>query len=525
MGISIEIFAMRQQSFAKSVHKINDTNHNYESDMWKPDPSKEHPLMTSIRDTITKYRLQSAAHFDVSVNVKQPFHIENVEMVRSTRLNVVFGNWEHQESYVCRPVLRKHPRKKIHVLTKKVEVSDNATGGFISLMKFLNMVFPCYPDEVGIHQMRKWWTANGRAFNWASLPTELKEQVIQCCLHQPLEGSDYKQMLSRWRDRCRPRDGRREFGIYEIIDKITDWAALLRVSHQVRAITLRLCFAGSSGMASRGGFTIVASTCHSLDSTLLRLAHHYQMTDVNSLPVDYATQALAICYRQYPRIYPQLKNYATFRHGLRNIYLCMDFIAYMHFFKVTIDSFKYHLRPGSISYEVFEQLPDLSHIAIRLPLQPHQGWLDQPGQPAPRLFYTDFPCPRALHRVIYERIAEVLTLHPGVKVNGFVDMDEKARYKDLRTAAMLERKWTPAVLEELYAECGGGINLEVPVQPGSWLLDDTEEQPVTSNATEHHSEEPEEPFFPPKCRCVVQCFLIFHEKEKKRRYYHTPGGS
>jgi hypothetical protein len=201
----------------------------------------------------------------------------------------------------------------------------------------------------------------------------------------------------------------------------------------------------------------------------------------------------------------------------------MDFIAYMHFFKVTTGSFKYHLRPGSISYDVFEQLPHLNHIAIRLPLQPQQGWVDQPGQPGPPLFYANFPCPRLLHRVIYERIAEVLTPYPRVKVQGFIDDDEKMRYKALRASALQNLKWSPSELADLYAECAGGIELEDPVQPGIQILDSQEKhhfETMTANMANGHAEDS---FFPPKCRCVEPCFLIFHEKEEKRRNYRVPG--
>jgi hypothetical protein len=519
MGISADLLDLRLPE--SSLQVTPNANLGFGNDLCKPDLVKDHLLMVNIRDNIARYRLRSAAHFDVVISVRQAFGVQETNLTRSTRLNVFFYNWEHEASCVCRPVFRKHPRKKVHVPTKKVEVCSQYMGGFTPLNKFLDAVFPCLPDEVGIDQMRAWWAANGKVFNWASLPTELKEQVVQYCIHQPLGSGDYKQMLSRWNDRARPRRGRREFGIYEIVDKLTDWAALLGVSHQIRAITLRLCFFGSSDMDN--GLNVSASSCHSLDSTLKRLGRYLQLTDSNSLPIDHITHTLANCYKHYPRIYPQLKQYATFRHGIRRVHLTMDFIAYMHFFKVTIGSFKDHIRSGSISYEVFEQLPYLSHIAIRLPLQPQQGWLDEPGQPSPRLFYHNFPCPRLLHRVIYERIAELLTIHPRVKVKGFVDADEKSRYKALRAAAMQERRWSAADLEELYADCGGGIELEEPVQPGNWLtVEEIGERQVGTILAGGHTHEAPEDFFPPKCRCEQKCLLIFNEKEKNKRYYGVP---
>jgi hypothetical protein len=523
MGLSAEYLELRQPIPTQSPLDIRNANLSYESDTWKPDPLKDHPLMINIRNTVTKYRLQSAAHFDVVINVKQAFHVKGREVTLRTKVNVVFGNWEYEECCICRPVFRKHARKKTQFLTNEVEVYSTETGNAIALSKFLQVAFPCYHDEVGTGQMQAWWAANGKVFDWTGLPTELKEKIIQCCLHQPLESGDHKQMRSRYQDRFRPRRGRREFGIYEIVDKLTVWAPLLGVSHQIRAITLRSCFKGSSGITYHGGFTVAASSCHSLESTLRRLDRYYQMTDTNSLPINDTTQILAHCYRQYPQIYPQLEHYATFRHGIRNICLTMDFIAYMHFFRVTTGNFRKYLRPGSISFEILEQLPHLTGIAIWLPRQPQQGWLDDPWQPGPRLFYDNFPCPRMLHRVIYERIAELLTAYPQVKVNGFVDADEKLRYKALRKIAIAERKWSTADLDELYADCGGGIELDEPLRPGCWLLDKEreEEQKETVKSFEHIWEATDD-FFPPKCRCEEKCLLVFNEKEKKRRYYVGP---
>lgn len=365
-----------------------------------------------------------------------------------------------------------------------------------------------------------------QTFNWSGLPTELKERIVQCCAYQPLEQGDYRQRLSRWFDRRRPRDFRREFGIYEIVDKLTDWYALLGVSHQVRAITLRLCFVYYSGLS------LMATSGHSLASSLDRLGRYYQMMDDNGLPMEDSTKALANDYRTHPRIYPQLEQYATFRHSLHSIYLSMDFIAYMHFFKVSVGSFKQHLIPGSISYEVFEELPNLDRLSFRLPRQPQKGWRDRPGQPGPALFFPDFPCPRILHRLIYERIAAVLTLYPCVDVHGFIDADEMDRYDSLRAAAIQNREWSPAELAELYAECDGGVELDEPVQPGSWLVEDGEEeedestvgQASESIAGQAYDGKPEDEFFPPKCRCEEQCSQAFHEKETKRRNYRVPGG-
>jgi hypothetical protein len=104
-----------------------------------------------------------------------------------------------------------------------------------------------------------------------------------------------------------------------------------------------------------------------------------------------------------------------------------------------------------------------------------------------------------------------------------VDADEKLQYKALRKIAIAERKWSTADLDELYADCGGGIELDEPLRPGCWLLDKEreEEQKETVKSFEHIWEATDD-FFPPKCRCEEKCLLVFNEKEKKRRYYVGP---
>lgn len=492
--------------------------------------------MANIRGTITTYRLQSAAHFDVNIDVKQAFRVKKTELTRGDRLNVLLVSWHESESYVCRPVFRRNVRKKIHTPTTKVQIYDNSMGGFVCLTQFLEKRYPTFPDSVRDSQLQAWWAANGKVFDWAHLPTELKEHVIQYCIYQEL-GS---YMMQRTKKRYDDSFGAAKFrGIHEIVDKLSSWAPLLGVSHQVRAVTLRLCFAGTNDTGKYGAFDLSASSGRSLDSALRRLGRFYQMTETNSLPFDFETQTLADCYKQHPRIYPHLSHYATFRHGLRRIHVNLGFIGSMHFFQVTMGAFDEYLIPGDISYEVFEQLPNLNEISVRLPGQPQKGWQDRPFQQGPLLFYNDAPCPRLLHRIIYERIAEVLTLYPNVIITGFVDDDEWLRYRDLRKTALEARKWTAHELAELYEQCGGGIELDEPVLPGSWMVGDAEEQSedvereksetvpgksvmgreaaiAEGAATE---EEAEEEFFPPKCRCEVQCSKLFEQKEMFRRRY------
>lgn len=491
---------------------------------------EEHPLMVNIRDTITKYRMQSAAHFDTHINVKQAYPADTTKTTRETKLYVLFFGWNDSETYVFRPVFRKHPKRKTHALTAKVQILDDSIGKFVCLSRFLEGRYPIFPNSIKDSHLQAWWAANGKSFNWANLPTELKEHVIQYCIDQKYE-SPLMRRLNRRNDKS---FGAAKFrGIHEILDKLADWSTLLGVSHQVRAITLRLCFAGTSETGKYGALSLSASSDKSLASALRRLGGFYQMTDSNSLPFNFNTQYLADCYKQHPRIYPHLAHHATLRHGLRRIHLNLGFIGSMHFFKVTAAGFDKCLIPGDMSYEVFEQLPSLTEIAIQLPREPRQGWIDSPRQKGPRLFYDDAPCPRLLHRVIFERIAEVLTLYHPVKVKGFVDDDEWVRYRDLRRAALQTRKWSPEELGELYEECGGGIELDEPVLPGSWIVEGAEEEneddekeakeqieTVQQEASaEEDDEEEVEPFFPPKCRCEVQCHIVFDQRERTRRRY------
>jgi hypothetical protein len=478
---------------------------------------EEHPLMSNIRNTVLTHRMQSPSHFDLKIEVKQAFQTEKTRLTRGFELNVAFCGFLFVDYFICRSVFRKSHQTKKRVATNLVQILDASSDRFIPLQTFLGIKYPVYPHSVGDSEMRAWWAGNGKVFDWMGLPTELKEQIIESCLDRPSSQWDHQR-----NKRCHSKHQltrRFEPGVYEIVDRLTDWAALLGVSHQVRAITLRLFFVGVFG-----GFGIVARSVRGLHSVLNRLGRHYQLNDPDSLPTDYITQAKAQCYYHHPRIYPQLKQYATFRHGLRQIYLEMGFIDYMHFFEVTTGGFERYLDPGEISYKVFEQLPHVKKITLRLPRRPRQGWVDNPFQKGPQLFHYEFPCARTLHRVIYERIAGVLTLYPHVKVKGFGDEGERDRFYALRQSSMKNSTWTAADYQELYEECGGGVELGEMVQPGSWIEEveeEKEEQQGGSDEAEGGIPNrvvvaPPNAFFPPKCRCDTKCHMLYLELEKTR---------
>jgi len=474
---------------------------------------KEHPYMKIIREAVLRYRLQSAAHFDVDVRVEQalqflPNH-SDWATDPSFKIKVKFTDYNGPETYTCRRKFRTDHNKNTMVPRNQIMVVGS--GRPMSLNNFLKTKFPARVEEkVCIETMRGWWAQNGKQFNWAGLPTELKELVVSHCLYRTSRGH-YEETLRRYKSRMQPHVGTiREFGTFEIVDKLGDWASLLAVSHQVRAIALRLCFVEGSEMAYNKGFCIFTKSSRALQTTLSRLGRYYQLMAVDGIPVDDKSQALADCYKYYPKIYKHLDHYATFSHGIRRVCMTMDFFELMRFFKVTVGGFERYIKPGSISFEIFDRLPNLAEIFIELPGKPRGGW-DNTFCRGPFLFHEDAPCIRALHGLIYERIAASLTLYSHVKVRGFIDGDEKVRFLSLREAAMQEAKWTVEEFEELYVECGGGIQLHEAVTPAVWL-DKAEEEDTTEVTAEYEMAgyERTNDYFPPKCECEEKCLVLFY---------------
>ncbi|KAH7078996.1 hypothetical protein BKA63DRAFT_591864 [Paraphoma chrysanthemicola] len=491
----------------------------------------EHPAIDTIRKAILTFRLQSAAHFEIDIGVCinriTPVDTETREgfLDPSLRVDVELGDFTRRIPATFRPRFRKARRTGLLKPTNKIEVFEN--GRTTSLNTFLTKQFPVFPDRAVLDStMQAWWNANGQQFSWADLPTEIKENVIRFCMHAPLAHDQYSARIDRHRNRFAHHPGEQpgsEPGIYEIIDQFGNWASLLGVSHQVRAIALRLCFKGTSEIQRSKGFCLFANSYEKLDNALRSLGQYYQMIEPNSLPTDDKIRALAHCYKHYPIIYPHLQQYATFAHGLRKVSLYMDFLSSMHFFKVTIGGFQRYWLKGRMTCEVFLQLPYLKEIEIRLPLQPKDGWNDYPAQRGPRLFYhvADQACPRMLHRVIYEQIAVVLAPYSYVRVKNFGDDDEKARFYDLRDKARENVKFTRKDLDDLYAECGGGVQLDEPVDQEVWDHNEESQEQKRSVRDTAHTEvgDGTEPFFPPKCRCEVRCNLVYSKKERHRRRY------
>jgi hypothetical protein len=480
---------------------------------WQVPMDKEHHFINNIREAILRYRLQSASHFDLPIQISQRSHEKNPSIVApitpSFKIVVGFYNFGHEEPFlrICRPSSKRPSRKSKRVLTHDIEVFDDES--FISLSTFLGIHFPTLNVPVGEGTMYRWWRENGKTFNWTGLPTELKERIILSCMHNT--------PVHRICSRRKKHSGRKQHTPFEITNQLGDWLSLLHVSHQVRALTLRLCFVGSGDLAYGKGLCINATTHFELKNCIRRLSKHYQMLLPNSVPVDEATHALAKTYKNYPKLYPHLNQYATMRHGIRKIHMHMDFLPSMHFFKVTAGGFHHFWQDYHTNYHVLEQLPHLNELIIRLS-NPQIRMENQISDADPPIWYEDFECPRFLHRLIYEKAAEVLARYENVTVYGFIDDVEMLRFGALRKAAVKALQFTSAELEELYAEDGGGIQLEESEVPGSYGEKDKEISPLKyvedglEDVQPLDEEEVPSSFWPPKCRCDVLCRkLVFQQ--------------
>lgn len=461
---------------------------------------EEHPFLETIRVGVLQYRLQSASRFNISVEVNQTKNLKyarkSVQPTPSFRIEVLFHDFSRQKlCRVCR--LRSHNNRREIWRAHADDIQIQEPGGYVSLYEFLSINFPVLEDTVNADALYAWWNENGRVFEWKKLPTELKERIIRFCMHRSYE-------LEKYLRASQPSWKRypRRLGPYELTDQLGEWSSLLRVSYQVRAIALRLCFVASSDMASHKGLCIVSRSYFEFADSIRRLGKYFQLVGPNSVPVDDKTLALAEKYKHFPRIFPQLKQYATLCHGIRRIHLQMSFLNYFHFFKVTTARFEQYWRPYYLDYAVLERLPHLTDLIIKLP--DPTGRLDETlNQPGPPLFYDqDFACPRILHRIIYEQVAELLVLYENVEMYGFMDGLEAVRFKKLRSNAIQANNFTRSDLDDLYADDEGGVELEEDVIPGiSAQVPKTEE---TSAQTRRPYENPHN-FWPPKCRCTLRC--------------------
>ncbi|CAO2657289.1 Nn.00g034150.m01.CDS01 [Neocucurbitaria sp. VM-36] len=465
--------------------------------IWPARHIEEHPFVETIREGVLQYRLQSASHFDIPIEVHQTrssaYAVVSTHLSPSFKIEILFHDFNNRKLYrICRLKSRKSSHKIPEVPAGNIQVREYDRN--VSLNDFLNARFPTWPEAVKAETLHAWWNENGKTFEWTMLPTELKERIIQFCMHRS-QDRNYGHRVSYSPD----QRARRRKVPHEVTNILRGWLSLLHVSHQVRAITLRLCSVGSSDVALSEGLTVVASSNFEFKDRIRCLRYHYQLVEPNGIPVDEKTSALADTYKRFPKIFPELKQYATLWHGIRRVSLQMGFLDYFNFFKVTVGGFERFWRPNHVDYELFEQLPHLNELIINLP--DITGRLeDKPAQPSPPLFYEDFVCPRILHQFIYEQAAEVLAPYQNVKMYGFIDESEALRFRALRENTRRNLKFTTKELDELYAEGGGGVELEESVKPGVKTRETEDKSMHTQLPIEYQRD-----FWPPKCDCAVRC--------------------
>lgn len=460
--------------------------------------------MEFIRQKLDRYHRTSPAHFELAVKVHQlrgpHTNDDKVEANVTTKVDDILLEGNTVEGRIsiavgCRTIVRlRRSRYKVRGCT-----IINEDGSSQSLADFLSSNFPIIDGPLCQNTLWHWWLHNGKTFNWAALPTELKERIIGFCMHQPYSYGIYEEKLTRFQKRYENDRKVRKPGPYEIVDQLGDWYQLLYVSHQVRAITLRLCITGGSSLASKG-LCITSSSLRSFSECMDRLGDYYQMTEQHSVPTNAKEQALSKCYSRYPRIYPELHQYATLRHGIQKISLGMDFLSAMHFFKVQARDFQRFCTFRDPTYEILERLPNLNEIVIRLPLRPRKGWRNNPYAGGPPLFHHESPCPRILHRFIYERIAEALASFEKVTVRNFIDVNEEQQFLAARTEAIKALKFTKLDLQELYAASSGGVELPDRVERGAISLEKVREGDAEIGNLRIG-------FTPPSCHCEEPCIL------------------
>jgi hypothetical protein len=364
----------------------------------------DHPFMGIIRLCIEQYQRQSVSHAErviEAVQYKYKTHNSNVYNVQSSfRIEVTFKSSGSEADSICTTC-----RAEFVGAVPTGRVLAKKGNNYISLYKFLSASFPMdeAPNDFGT--VWDWSIKDGFIFNWAGLPVELKERVVELCMHQPRDQGCYSTALSLFRKRPTLNT---DIGPYEVIDQLGYWYGLLSASRQIRVTTLMLCLQGSSSLTFRNGLCLSTTSVCKLEEYLNRLGRYYQMVEEQSVPLDSKELACSRNYNRFPTIYPHLRQYATLRHGIRKIHLSMGFAEYMNFFGATAGELKKYLNPRHLTYEVFERLSCLDEVVIKLPLRPKGGWENNFRQGGARLFHPDSPCPRMIHRNIYERIAEVL---------------------------------------------------------------------------------------------------------------------
>lgn len=240
------------------------------------------PPMDCLHEAARQYRVQSPDHFELQVMVQQisePYGKSANTDPRDNSLtmfiDVLFcGNTIEGPLKV--PVQCHLQRSGFRSRKKRwtcLAVAYNGTAEDPD--SFLNSKFPIFDAHLQPDTLWKWWLANSKSFNWAALPTELKERIIEHCMHRRITHGKFEERLARFNWHYKDVQGVRKPGPFEIVEQLGDWFSILYVSHQVRAITMRLCITGSGELIRSEGLTIIAESYKGVRDRLTRLGDCY----------------------------------------------------------------------------------------------------------------------------------------------------------------------------------------------------------------------------------------------------------
>jgi hypothetical protein len=421
---------------------------------------EQHNLVEKVRAGIVDYRFQSLSHFSLHIDVRpsECMHSTETEVAHDFKMKIMFQNYSKQVPVTCRSSVQTEEG----IALQEVQVHEGSD--WTSLRKSLEKHFPVTSADVSVEDMRNWWCSNGKFFRWSDLPTELKEIVIQYCMCQPFNFGDYFYSLKGFKLLKSNSPGPSE-----IIGMLGEWGHLLGVSAEIRKLTLQLCFRG--GWLYPQGLSILVNSHRHFEESICRLGSYYQIFDCDSVPKesDHMAVILARLYKYFPKIYPELRIYGTFMHGIRKVYLEFDFWSSVHFFKVSVCDINKYRPKDFMTCDVLERLPLLNSIYFYLPTR--ETPKNDSMRYGPRLFHSEKACPRSLHRLIYEQAAIELASYQGVHMKMFMDQDEEERFLYLYAAAKSNLQFTKEELNQLWEDSDGGIQLDLDIDSVTGLED------------------------------------------------------
>ncbi|KAJ4357525.1 uncharacterized protein N0V89_002101 [Didymosphaeria variabile] len=452
-------------------------------------------LFDLVKETVSKYRMQSPAHFTLHIDVQlsDTGHKPKRDGFRS-QLSITFQNYSRIFHWLCRRHFHKGlPTRKIVVCNRKR----------LPLKKLLAEHFPISEASTSEETLRDFWNTNGKSFDWVGLPTELKEHIIQFCIVTAPRFPDKFHDITSLKS-CGPT---RMLRSCELVDRLGRWKPLLRVSTQM----------------FDKGLCMTSYSLADFSTRLSKLESYSQISEPNSVPVNPKDPGhlLMEVYRDAPKLYPELKRYGDFSKGIRKIDISFDFVTFYRFFKVRAGGFDKEGRPCCYTYDVFEKMPHLNEIVVRLPKNRKKDWINKPHQIERPLFHAVFPCPRTVFRILYERIAEVLAAYENVSVKNFLEKGEEERFGGLRKAAVkaLQDAKSPRPLQltieelqEIGMHDGGGLHLtKEEIQQvrqeqyeGALLNKKSKEIKQLLDGLSEEAPATDE-FYPIRCECAVSC--------------------